>query len=49
MDSFGKLPAQNQDILAFEMALTGCVCQSFSYGIVPKETGLTQEEPAFLI
>jgi len=46
---FADLTDEDRDILSVEMARTGCVGQSFSSSLCPKEVGQRLEGPAFLV
>jgi len=49
LDDFHLLSQEDRDVLALEMARTGCVGQFYSHELVPKESYETLEGPAFLI
>lgn len=49
LEAFDQLTAEDRDLLCLEMARSGCVGQSFSPTLVPKEAGLGQDGPAFLV
>jgi len=46
---FNDLADEDREVLSVEMARTGCVGQSFSSNLVPKEVSERLEGPAFLV
>mmetsp|Transcript_11817 Transcript_11817/g.29746 ORF Transcript_11817/g.29746 Transcript_11817/m.29746 type:complete len:832 (-) Transcript_11817:27-2522(-) len=46
---FNSLHDEDREVLSLEMARTGCVGQSFSSDLVPREASVQLEGPAFLV